>query len=174
VTLDRTVLLYNRIIVDVFKCSAEADSVFDLPLHFAGTPEGLPEVEPIAELAAHDGYQRLKNVRRCKEPLKELDIAVEKKGVIHADFDGMAESYLAEGYADEMKVLDPVVIGRASGKDACFVATYQILTPGEKPAPVEVKNGKKTRIEVGDVRLTVDDGTRLEIQGKECPMSSAE
>lgn len=174
VTLDRTVLLCNRVIVDVFRCSAGADSVFDLPLHVTGVPQHLPEMEPVEGFGTHDGYQQLKNVRRCKEPLNELDIAVEKDGVIHANFWGISESYLAEGYGEEMKTLCPAVISRATGKDVCFVAVYQVLRPGETPVPVKVKTGRKTSVEGNDFRLAVGKRTHLEFRGKNCPVSSAE
>lgn len=171
VTMDRCVAMADDTIIDVFQCSAKKDAIFDLPLHFAGSFVNPPNADPVPPLATGNGYQHLKEVRKCKEPLRAFEIDAGNGNTISVRLFGDEESFIAEGYGEQMKTLWPMVIRRASGKRVCFGAVYQLLEPGQTPVPVKAVLKKKPCIQAGDAKLTAGKQTQLKIAGKTCEIA---
>lgn len=172
--LDRTLLLNENIIVDVFRCSSEKESTFDWALHFEGTLRDAVESELMEELGGDNGYQHLKNIRRCTSPLNRFTIETGKDKIIHVQCFGGTESYLAEGYGENMKSLLPMVIRRAKGNAACFVAVYQIINQESAPLPAKVNFGKKTVVEIDDLALSISRKAELKINRVKIPVHNVQ
>ena len=165
VMLDRTLLMAGNTIIDVFRCHAPEDTVFDLPLHVRGDLGELPPCAPCAPLGKEHGYDLLKDPCQCTGPLTSVDIQTGEGRRIHAQFFEEAECYRAMGLGETPQELLPVIIRRIRGKAAVFVATYQILDAGEEPDAVSADLGDEVAVRVKGLTLRAGEATIVEEKG---------
>lgn len=173
VLLERTVFLCDNIIVDVFRCTAENEAVFDLPLHVFGEFQGLPagqslEAFPVARIESPaNGYQHLRNVAELASPPRTFTVETGGGTAIHVTALDSSEAFIADGRAKPVTRSVPVIIRRQTGTNAHFVTVYQILAEGESPIPVEGGIGETVRVAFGDVAVFVGhDATQVRIGGE--------
>lgn len=72
VQLDRTVLLVDGLLLDILQGHGGQAFDYDLPYHFDGTWENLPEGEPVANMGAGHGYEHLEDMRRLPDEARSL------------------------------------------------------------------------------------------------------
>ena len=154
VRLQRTVVLRDGVIVDVFHGAAETETTFDLPLHFNGTLAGVAEGTEAA-LADKNGYEYLKDVRRLDTPLQEFAVDTGNGTSIHVTVLDTSESYQAEGRAQPPSRFIPLVLRRQHGTEATFVAVYQLLGAGERPREISGTLGQEINVACGRFEVTV-------------------
>jgi len=167
VTLDRTLLLADNVVIDVFQCASLLPRVFDLPLHFRGTLEGLPPGEPLDQLSDSPGYCEVHDPERLTEPLTAFSVDVGDGKKIAVDVLDESEGFVGLGYGTaSMTEFLPVVLRRQHGADALFITVYQILEPGETPESVQLDTAVDLGIRVGDnLELHVADTTSVLLDG---------
>jgi len=166
VVLDRTLLFYGDTIVDVFRCSAERESTFDLPLHVRGELACTAPTEPFEGFASDSGYQHLQEARSLTEPVREFGVDCgEGRRVLVRFLDG-SKQYLANGYGKSPREILPMVVRRQRGRNATFMSVYQILGPDGRAGQVDVTDDGWVVFETGreDIRragLRVNDQTHV-------------
>ncbi len=142
VVLDRTLALYDTIVIDVVRCTGSEEVVFDLPTHFRGelvdVSDGdvLEAMAPVPGRGRESGYDYLKDVMLLAEPGQPIVVRTGDAGKIHAEFSGHDEMFVAKGFGKNPSELLPVVIRRQRGHEAVFVSVYQILRAEDEPSPV--------------------------------------
>jgi oligo-alginate lyase len=164
VMLDRTVLLHENLLLDVFRCQARRNSVFDLPLHLQGILEGLPEGVAGGPLGGSAGYQHLEGVVRYEQPLTALDLDT-GAGRIHLRFAGPSEFYTAAGPGNPPTERIPVVLQRQRGREALFITVYEMLDQHEEPRAGEIAVQTLAgghAVSFAGIRLELGDGTTVE------------
>ena len=166
VVLDRAVLLGEKVVVDVFRCRAEQDSVFDLPLHFRGTLADLPASEPMASAFESPGYSVLKEVRELTEPLSKFSVGTGEDRRIHVQVLDESEAFTALGYAKKMQELLPVVVRRQRGPQADFVTVLELLDAGESPGHAECTTGDEVVVRLDGLELSVGEKTVVTTGGE--------
>jgi len=165
VVLDRTVLMRHNVIADVFRCSADAESTFDLPLHFRDALSGLPAGEPLPRLSDKPAYREAKDVKRLTGPLGSFSVATGEGRRIYVTVFDKSEVFEARGYGNDLTDLVPMIVRRQKGKGAVFVAVYQLLEKGEEPLKPSAKISPTVVVSFGDTRLAVGDDTVVTIAG---------
>ena len=174
VLLDRTVFMQKNTIVDVVRCAAPKDAIFDLPLHMHGELQGLPQSQPLERLSTKPTYDLLKDVRRFTQPLRrfELDTGEGRRIVVDVFDDSVA--YQALGYGQSTLDLVPMVLRRQQGKAATFVAAYQILDKGQQPQEVTSVIGSTVTVSLGQSEIYVgQQQVRVKAGGKSWSSSDA-
>lgn len=170
VVLDRMVFLRDNVIVDVYRCTAEEESIFDLPFHFLGEFKGLPagqslEAFPVVRTdKPGSGYQHLRNVVALEASPEVFSVDTGNGTAIHVTVLDSSRVYTAEGRAQPVTRFIPAIIRRQTGKTADFVTVYQILDKDESPKPVDGGLGETVRVAIdGAVVLVGRDATQIRI-----------
>lgn len=159
VNLDRTVLLRDSVVVDVFRCTADKEVTFDLPLHFRGALEELPASESIEQLSESPGYRELKDVKRLTETLKNFSVGTREGARIFVQAFDESEAFIAQGYGKKMQELLPMVLRRQRGARADFVTVYHLLEAGASPAEAACTLGGDITVRFGGTEMTVGQDT---------------
>ena len=144
VLLDRTVCLFDDVVIDIVRCEAAGPQTFDLPLHFRGELSGLPDGTPLEQIADEPGYRVLKDVRRLDEPPAAFDVETGPQQRINVQVFDSSEVFLATGFGASMTVSIPMVMRRQRGESAVFVTVFQICSEGEQPKPVSTQQDQGT------------------------------
>ena len=160
-------LLCGNAVVDVFTCTAKEDVVFDLPLHFRGTLEGLPDAVPCDPLAGDNGYQHIQEPQRFDAPIDTFSVDAGNGKRVHVACLDASTAYRAEAPGYGMRETLPLVLRRQEGRTARFLTVYQILGPDESPKAIEAQPGPETHVSVGDVQLRVGEQTVVKAGDKE-------
>ncbi|MFO7976244.1 MAG: heparinase II/III family protein [Candidatus Hydrogenedentota bacterium] len=161
VVLDRMLFLRDNAIVDVYRCTAEEESVFDLTLHFLGELEELPagqslEAFPVIRTEKPgNGYQHLRNVAKLESCPETFSVDTGNGTAIHVTVLDISQVYTAEGRAQPPSRYDPAIIRRQTGKKADFVTVYQVLGKDESPIPIDGGIGETVRVALDDTTVLV-------------------
>ena len=137
VVLDRTILLYGRVILDVVQATSRLESTFDLPLHFRADLSGLPEGEPVKPLGSEDGYPLVESPRFVTTSPCTFSAACGEGRRIHITCLEKSRFYQGQGRGPDPQKSLPMVLRRVKGNSAVFVTAYQCLRNGEDPVPVK-------------------------------------
>lgn len=162
VTLDRTLLLHENLVIDVVQCRAKRSATFDLPFHVNGDILGLAPGTPIESLGKSAGYQHLEAVERLESTPRSIDIAPPSGGVLRLHLADGGVTYRAAGRGNPANERVPVIIQRKEGPTVVFASAYEILAEGiaARDAMVEVTEQEGgCAITFGDVRLDLGDDT---------------
>jgi len=161
--VDRTVLLSGKLIVDVVRCRANTETLFDLPAHFRGELYELPETEPLEKLSDAPGYCMLKSVERCTEPLRVFSVNTGGENRIRAQVFGASEAFIAVGLGYNASEELPMVLRRGRGTDVAFVTVYEIGTSANSRSEVTVEMGPVITVRIGETSLAVGEDTRVTV-----------
>ena len=149
IRLDRTLVLTDRIVLDLFRVVAAGPHRYDYAMHILGTPTAATESH--GEMPLQDaGYQHLENVRAIRAPTSGADITWEMtcgqlRAVVQAS--GGSEFILADDPVSEevqaLGALEPIprpsaLIVRSRGDQAMFTSLWST--------------------EAHDLEMTVEDG----------------
>jgi len=172
-SVDRTVLLFNgpslgtpstssaSTIVDVVRCQAKTETLFDLPAHFRGALCELPKTESLEKLSDAPGYCILKNVKRCTEPLRTFSIDTGGENRIHVQVFGHSEAFIATGLGYKVIEELPMVLCRQRGTDVTFVTAYEIGNADDDRSEVTVETDDTVTVQIGETTLAVGEDTQV-------------
>ena len=163
--LDRTILMRDNVIVDVFRCTADKNCTFDLPLHMRGKLRGLPPGQPVPHWSDKPGYREARDVTRLEKLLSSFSLDTGEGRRILVTVLDRSEAFVAKGYGVDMTDLLPMVVRRQKGRCADFVAVYQLLEPDRTSLEVSANIGKEVVVSVGDAILTVGADTIVTVAG---------
>ena len=155
VVLDRTVLLYGNVIADVFRCSAEKSSTFDLPLHMRGELMGLPDGRALPQLSTSPGYCEIKDVKLLEHAPEQFFLNTSKGRRVAVSIFDHSQTFTARGYGNDLSDMVPMLVRRQSGTTADFVALYQLLEPDEKPVETSAECNEVIKLRFGNSQLSV-------------------
>jgi len=154
--LDRTLLMNGNVVLDVFRCSADAERTFDMALHLQGHAEGLEPLEEAKPFGNQDGYGILMDVRALPDGPLHFAASADGGNVDVQTFDE-SDNYHAFGYGTcSMQEKLPAIIRRQKGRTAVFAAAYQVLNEGSEPVTA-AWDAEKGELSVGDVRVRVSE-----------------
>lgn len=166
VKLDRTILLNGNLIADVFRCTSEKNSTFDLPLHARGDwplpDSGIKKIK----LSNSPGYKEFREVAQLEKLPEQLFISQQNGHRISVTIFDQSNVFSALGYANDLTTFRRMLLRRQKGKSADFVAVYQILGPGEEPTRNSARFGKTIQVTCGDLELSVNDDTTVTAKKK--------
>lgn len=165
VVLDRTVLMRSGIIADVVRCTADAVSTFDVPLHLRGELSGLPEGEALAKLSDSPAYREAKDVRRLSSTPEQICVDTGKGRRIIITIIDRSEMFSAKAYGKDLTDMVPMIMRRQRGTQADFIAVYQILEAGAQPLAVRAETGSDIIVRCGDTVLSVGKATAVTVGG---------
>ena len=169
VTFDRTLLLRDGLIFDVFQCRADAEKTFDLPLHVRGKiyqPRDAVSCDP---LGYKNGYQHLTKPMTTKTGAFVFYTA-EGRAIRIAAHEAASERFFADGMGATPREVVPTVLRRIRGNQALFISTYELLPETELteiPPPQPAIS-----VEDGTVTLSLDD-TELRLGEKTTSLAIA-
>jgi heparinase II/III-like protein/alginate lyase len=153
VVIERSVTLRGNVIIDMVRCVAEEESVFDLPLHFRGELVGQEGAEPAGPLGEDNGYQHLQNVHRLASSTSVIHLTTRGEDRLRVGIHEDSEGFIAEGYGSRPTELLPMLLRRQRGKQALFLTTIEVLDAGDDSPPVSVSFGEKLGAAEGSISL---------------------
>ena len=166
IRLDRTLVLTDRIVLDLFRVVAVSQHRYDYAMHILGTPTAATESQgevPFKEA----GYQHLENVRAIRAPTSRANFAWDTQGgqlraVVQA-IDG-SEFMLADDPVSEevqaLGALEPIprpsaLIVRSRGDQAMFMSLWSTEA---RDLDMTVEDGRAD----GDVAVKTRIGSQIE------------
>ncbi|HNT89451.1 MAG TPA: heparinase II/III family protein, partial [Candidatus Hydrogenedentes bacterium] len=161
--LDRTLLMRDNLIVDVFQCHASQETTIDLPLHLRGELENPPPATPCDPLADRDGYQLLQDQARLDAEARFLTLPTgANSGIRIGMHDDAPEAFLARGFGSTPRELLPFVLRRFRARDCVFVTTYELFE-GKPPMDrnVTIEQSYALLVRFGDWALELSGDTVL-------------
>jgi hypothetical protein len=157
VTLRRTVVLVDGLVVDVFVADSEAEHTYDWVYHNVGTLHTdltmTPRPEPLGTRA---GYQHMSDIREGHTDGAWSVDFVQPDGVVKADMAGGTGTavFAGMGMMNNPPVPCPVVVARRTGKRALFVA---VIEPTRTSPRVRGVRALECRL-VDEVAVEIDLG----------------
>jgi hypothetical protein len=162
IRLDRTLLHWDRVFVDVFRCRATNAETFDLPLHFNGALSMLPRTEPLGRpLSQKPGYRLLEDTERIVEPLRYFYVDCGEGNRLFVQVFDASECFVAKGIGPDPAQRHPVLVRRQRTAEATFVTVYQAIKAGHYPSPVECRMGAAPVLTFGGQTITVGDAVEI-------------
>ena len=141
VSMDRTLCLVGRYVLDVFRARSDADHTYDLAFHGRGDVGTKAPLKPAEALTAH-GYAHLTRVRRGMpgEPLFRADFRAGERSLL------LMQAQPAGG--EVILAKDPdrgtptsCCIARRRGKDTLYVTVLEPYTSAPTVRGISVESG---------------------------------
>ena len=168
VSMTRSIVFHDGVIVDQFQCRSEGEHSYDLPLHVNGTVGDLGTGTPVS-LGEDNGYQHLKDLLRLDVAPSEFPIDTGKGTSLHVTFLETSEVFFGEGRAQPATHYIPMVLRRQQGKDATFTTVIQLLNDGDVPQKITAPTESNPGVSIGD-RVVSFEADRIVLQVGDTPL----
>jgi len=153
--LNRTVVLADKAVIDIFRCRSKEDALFDLPLHFRGEWADLPEMKEEAVSFEVPGYREFREVKEAVSHADWYTLATGASSRIVLQIADAGQQFVGRspGYQYEENL--PMLMRRLSGKEAVFVTVFHLLEGDAVPDAARCSTDASGTVTVQTGGLTV-------------------